>query len=152
MPYTENVIFIKMAITQIFICAKYFSLSWSIWQNNSLTTHITLSIINSKGVKTALKNLFPLWNNGKKKEKFYQYLLPGYPNSTVFAAKLLSMFGTTYLCEQVFSVISINKINLCSRLTHTNLNHILKLTVTQNVTIDIDAMVKAKRCQVSGAK
>ena len=30
-------------------------------------TQTTLSIINSKGVKTALKNLFPLWNNGKKK-------------------------------------------------------------------------------------
>ena len=31
-------------------------------QNN-----ITLSIINSKAVKKALKNLFSLWNNGKKK-------------------------------------------------------------------------------------
>ena len=62
--------------------------------------------------------------------KFYQYLLPGYPNLTAFAAKLFSMFGTTYLCEQVFSVMSINKTNLRSRLTHTNLNHILKLNVT----------------------
>ena len=25
--------------------------------------------MNSKGIKTALKNLFPLWNNGKKKVK-----------------------------------------------------------------------------------
>ena len=84
--------------------------------------------------------------------KFHQYLLPGYPNLTAHAAKLLSMFGTTYLCEQVFSVMSINKINFRSRLTDTNLNHILKLTVTQNVPIDIDAPVKAKRFQVSGAK
>ena len=69
MPYIETAIFMKIAIIQIFICAKYFLVSWSIWQNNSLTTHnnITLSIMNSKGVKTALKNLFPLWNNGKKK-------------------------------------------------------------------------------------
>ena len=41
--------------------------------------------------------------------KFYQYLLPGYPNLIALAAKLLSMFGITYLCEQVFSVMSINK-------------------------------------------
>ena len=34
------------------------------------TNNITLSIINSKGVKTALKNLFPLWNIGKKKIKY----------------------------------------------------------------------------------
>ena len=28
-------------------------------------------LINSKRVKTALKNLFPLWNNGKKKVKHH---------------------------------------------------------------------------------
>ena len=80
--------------------------------------------------------------------KFYQY----YPNLIALAAKLLSMFGTTYLFEQIFSVMNINKTNLHSRPVHTNLNHILKLTVTQNVAIDIDTLVKAKRCQVSGAK
>ena len=31
------------------------------------TNNITLSIINSKGIKTVLKNFFPLWKNGKKK-------------------------------------------------------------------------------------
>lgn len=60
------------------------------------------------------------------------------------------MFGTTYLCEQVFSVMSRNKTKLRSRLTHKHLNHILKLAATQDVTPDIDALVKAKRCQVSG--
>ena len=68
MPQTENAIFIKMLITQIFICAKYFSLSWSIWQNNFLTTykqHYTIVRV----LKQFLKNLFSLWNNGKKKVK-----------------------------------------------------------------------------------
>lgn len=85
-------------------------------------------------------------------DTFYHNLLLGYPNLTSLAAKLLSMFGTTYLCEQDFSVMSINKTRLRSRLTHSHLNHILKLAVTQNVTPDIDALVKAKRCQVSGVK
>uniref|UniRef100_A0A674DXZ8 SPIN-DOC-like zinc-finger domain-containing protein n=1 Tax=Salmo trutta TaxID=8032 RepID=A0A674DXZ8_SALTR len=85
-------------------------------------------------------------------DTFYQKLLPGYPNLTALAAKLLCMFGTTYLCEQVFSVMSINKTKLRSRLTHKHLNHILKLAATQDVTPDIDALVKAKRCQVSGVK
>uniref|UniRef100_A0A673Y6Y6 DUF4371 domain-containing protein n=1 Tax=Salmo trutta TaxID=8032 RepID=A0A673Y6Y6_SALTR len=35
-------------------------------------------------------------------DTFYQNLLPGYPNLTALAAKLLCMFGTTYLCEKVF--------------------------------------------------
>ncbi|XP_073714947.1 general transcription factor II-I repeat domain-containing protein 2-like [Misgurnus anguillicaudatus] len=59
-------------------------------------------------------------------DTFYQNLLPGYPNLTALAAKLLCMFGTTYLCEQVFSVMSINKTKLHSRLTHEHLNHIKK--------------------------
>lgn len=85
-------------------------------------------------------------------DTFYQYLLPHYPNLTALAAKVLCMFGTTYLCEQVFSVMSINKTKLRSRLTHKHLNNILKVAATQNVTPDIDALVKAKRCQVSGVK
>ena len=40
-------------------------------------------------------------------DMFYQYLVPGYPKLTAMAAKVLSMFGTTYLCEQVFSVMKI---------------------------------------------
>ena len=40
---------------------------------------------------------------------FYQYLLPGYPKLTSLAAKFLSMFGTTYLCKQVFSVINLKQ-------------------------------------------
>lgn len=84
-------------------------------------------------------------------DTFYQYLLPGYSNMTL-AAKVLCMFGTTHLCEQVFSVMSINKTKLRSRLTHKLLNNILKLAATQDVTPDIDVLVKAKRFQVSGAK
>ena len=85
-------------------------------------------------------------------DTFYQHLLPGYPNLTTLAAKVLCMFGTTYLCEQVFSVMSVNKTKLRSRLTHKHLNDILKLAATQNVTPNIDALVKAKRCQVSGVE
>ena len=78
--------------------------------------------------------------------------LPGYPNLTALAAKVLWVFGTTYLCEQVFSVMNITKTKLHSRLLQQHLNDILKLAATQDVTPDIDALVKAKRCQFSGAK
>ena len=83
---------------------------------------------------------------------FYKYLVPRFPNLTALAAKVLCMFGTTYLCEQIFSVMTVNKTKLRSRLTHQNLNSILKLAVHQDGKPDIDALVKAKRCQVSGAK
>lgn len=83
-------------------------------------------------------------------DTFYKYLQPGYPKLTALAAKM-SMFGTTYLCEQVFSVMNINKTKLRSKLTHKHLNEILKVAATQDMMPDINALVQAKRCQVSGA-
>lgn len=85
-------------------------------------------------------------------DTFYQYLLPGYPKLTTLAAKVLSMFGTTYLCEQVFSVMNLNKTKHRSRLTNAHLNDIVKCAAAQDLQPDIDTLVKAKRCQVSGAR
>ena len=67
------------------------------------------------------------------------------------AAKVLSMFGTTYLCEQVLSILNNDKTKQRSRLSNKHLNGILKCAAPQDLTPDIDALVKAKRCQVSGA-
>ncbi|KAK2847545.1 hypothetical protein Q5P01_010544 [Channa striata] len=84
-------------------------------------------------------------------DTFYQYLVPGYPKLTAMAAKVLSMFGTTYLCEKVFSVMNNNKTKQSSKLTNKHLNDIVNCAATQDFTLNIDALVKAKRCQVSGA-
>jgi len=55
------------------------------------------------------------------------------------------MFGATYLCEQVFSMMNINKTKLRSRIIHAHLNDILKVGAAQDLTPDIDTLVKAKR-------
>lgn len=54
-------------------------------------------------------------------DTFYQYLLPGYNKLTAVFAKVLCMFGTPYLCEQVFSVMNVSKTKLCPWLTHKHL-------------------------------
>jgi len=46
--------------------------------------------------------------------------------------------------------MNINKTKLRSKLIHKHLNEILKLAATQDMMPDIDALVQAKRCQVSG--
>ena len=44
-------------------------------------------------------------------DSFYQYLLLGYPRLTNLAGKVLPMLETTYLCEQVSSIM-----NLCKKI------------------------------------
>jgi len=48
------------------------------------------------------------------------YAYAGCPKVTSLATKLLCMYGTTYLCEQVFSVMNIDKTKLRSTLTMTS--------------------------------
>ena len=82
----------------------------------------------------------------------YWYILPDYPSLTALAAKMLCIFGSTYLCEKVFFCNEHNKTKLRSRLTQNHLSKILKLAAIQDGTPGIDALLKAKRCQVSGSK
>ena len=82
------------------------------------------------------------------KESFYQSLPPQYPMLTAFAGKILCMFGTTYLCEQAFSVMNINKSKVRNRLTHGHLN-VMKIATAQKLSPDMDKLVKVKRCLAS---
>ena len=82
-------------------------------------------------------------------ESFYPSLPPQYPMLTAFAGKILCMFGTTYLCEQAFSVMNINKSKVRNRLTHGHLNDVMKIATAQKLSPDMDKLVKVKRCLAS---
>ena len=76
--------------------------------------------------------------------------MPGYHKVKAIAAKVLSMLEATYLCKQ-FSVMNNNKTKQRSRLTNKlHLNDIAKCAATQDLTRNIDALVKAKRSRVLG--
>lgn len=85
-------------------------------------------------------------------ESFYQCLPPNYTKMTAFASKILCMFGTTYLCEQAFSVMNINKSKVRNRLTQGHLHDIMKIATAQKLVPDVDRLVKVKKCQVSTSK
>lgn len=85
-------------------------------------------------------------------QSFYQSLPPEYPIITAFAGKILCMFGTTYLCEQAFSVMNINKSKLRSRLTHGHLNDVMKIATAQSLSPNVDKLVKSKRLLASTCK
>jgi len=77
-------------------------------------------------------------------DTFYRHVFSGYSKVTSLTTNVLCMLGTTYLCEQVFFVININKTKLRSRLTHSHLNDILKVPATQDLTPDLIHQRKLK--------
>ena len=72
------------------------------------------------------------------------------PQLRTQAAQMLSMFGGTFLCEQLFSTMKVNKTSHRSRLTDEHLHSFLRISSAQSLTPDIDELASKKRCQVSG--
>ena len=86
-------------------------------------------------------------------QDFYRLLPPdSMPHLRRHAARILSMFGSTYMCEQMFSIMNVNKNKHRSRLTDDNLHAVLRIASAQDLKPDIDALVEGKRCQTSGQK
>ncbi|XP_015974818.2 general transcription factor II-I repeat domain-containing protein 2-like [Rousettus aegyptiacus] len=83
--------------------------------------------------------------------EFYKYLNKSYPRYRNHCAKILSMFGSTYVCEQLFSVMKLSKTKSRSQLKDTRFNSVLHIA-TRNMRPDIDSLVQKKRGQVSGSK
>ncbi|XP_005461556.3 general transcription factor II-I repeat domain-containing protein 2B [Oreochromis niloticus] len=86
-------------------------------------------------------------------EDFYCLLPPGVmPQLRLHAARVLSMLGSTYLCEQMFSTMNLNKIKHRSHITDDNLQAVSRIATVLELKPDIDTLTKGKRCQTSGHK
>ena len=81
--------------------------------------------------------------------EFFSHLPSQYSKMRQFAARILAMFGSTYLCEQLFSLVKTTKTTHRSRLTAEHLSSILKIASSQSQVADIEALVSRKRCQFS---
>ena len=82
--------------------------------------------------------------------QFPRFIPDTMPQLRTQAAQILSMFGSTYLCEQLFSLMMINKTSHRSHLTDEHLHSVLEISSAQSLTPDIDGLASRKRCQVSG--
>ena len=65
--------------------------------------------------------------------EFYRYLGNGYPKYKNHCAKILSMFGSIYVCEQLFSAMKLKKTKCCSQLKDSKMN-----VATQDSQPDVD--------------
>ena len=62
---------------------------------------------------------------------FYKYLdVKEFPNLKQFACKFISMFGTTYMCEQIFSRMKYLKSKYRANLSYDHLQSLLVIGVT----------------------
>ena len=74
--------------------------------------------------------------------EFARFLPDTMPQLRIQAAQTLSMFGSTYLCEQLFSLMNLNKTSHRSRLTAEHLHSILRISSAQSLTPNIDELVE----------
>ncbi|KAK0138753.1 General transcription factor II-I repeat domain-containing protein 2 [Merluccius polli] len=78
-------------------------------------------------------------------------LLPeSMPQLRLNSARVMSMFGSTYSCEQMFSIMKLNKTSHRSRLTDQHLVSVLKVATAKDIKPRIDEIITKKRCRVSG--
>ena len=80
---------------------------------------------------------------------FYKVLPENaFPELRKFAQKLLSLFGSTYICEQTFSLMKLTKSKSRTRLTDDHLEACLRLATT-SLYPDIAKLVANHQCQTS---
>ncbi|KFM66045.1 hypothetical protein X975_25022, partial [Stegodyphus mimosarum] len=62
------------------------------------------------------------------------------------------MFGSTYRCEQLFSVTKGNKSPIRNRINDAYLGSALKVITANKISPEIGKIIAKKICQVSGRK
>ena len=67
-----------------------------------------------------------------------------------FATRIMAMFGSTYVCEQIFSFMKSTKTSQRIRLTDQHLSSLIKVGTAQTFQPDIPKIVIGKVCQASG--
>ncbi|CAM5151232.1 unnamed protein product [Eretmochelys imbricata] len=80
--------------------------------------------------------------NSEKLEEFYASLSETkFPNIRKVTQKILVLFSSTYVCEQIFSLLNYNKSRYRSQLTDQHLSSVLRISTTR-MKLDFDAIVK----------
>ena len=59
------------------------------------------------------------------------------------AERMMSLFGSTFICEQTFSLLGHNKIRLRTRITDSHLCDVLRVSTTK-LSPDISAIIQSK--------
>ena len=86
-----------------------------------------------------------IWSFNGQNCSFYNFC-----NFYMFATRIMAMFGSTYVSEQLFSFMKSTKTSQRTRLTDQHLSSLIKVGTAQTFQPDIPKIVIEKRCQASG--
>ncbi|XP_076246287.1 general transcription factor II-I repeat domain-containing protein 2B-like [Calliopsis andreniformis] len=75
-----------------------------------------------------------------------------FPKMLSFVTRILAMFRSTYLYEQLFSLMKNNKNSERLRLADQHLLSIFKIASAQDIQPNFDDLLCEKRCQISSKK
>lgn len=89
-------------------------------------------------------SLQEFWSNFITAERF--------PHLHEFASRMIAMFGSTYVCEQFFSLMNFVKNKYRTKLKDKNLAAQLRVMARKNIDPNFDDLVLEKRAQVSPFK
>ena len=85
--------------------------------------------------------------------KFYSFLSrKRFPELYSSSARIIAMFGSTYVCEQFFSSMKFNKSACRLRVTDKHSQATLRLISSDEFKPNIADLVDAKRCQLKSQK
>lgn len=90
--------------------------------------------------------------NTDKLGQFLRELPPTFPELSRMFKRTMCLFGSTYLCEKLFSTMNFNKSKYKSRLTDKHLQAILRVSTVSSLKPNVSQLCERKRCQVSGSK
>ena len=150
----------QLYCSQLEILSKKFSQRFSDFRQNNFSLRIFSNpfAINVSSVPEEMQmEIIELQSNSSLESNFlnkdilgfYKYLPCSFLKLRENALRIISMFGSTYLCEKFFSSLKNTKTKLRSRLTDENLKASLKICVNQCFTPDFDKLVKKKQLHVS---
>ncbi|KAM9305583.1 general transcription factor II-I repeat domain-containing protein 2-like [Gastrophryne carolinensis] len=84
--------------------------------------------------------------------QFLRELPPSFPELSRMFKQTMCLFGSTYLCEKLFSTLNFNKSKYRSRITDAHLQAVLRVSTASSLTPNVARLCKSKRCQISSSK
>ena len=85
-----------------------------------------------------------------KAGEFLRQLPPSFPELSRVFSRVICLFGSTYMCEKLFSTMNFNKSKYRTRLTGAHLEAVLRVSTATS--IRVNTVQLCERCQVSSKK